>query len=63
MWISSGGWVPLPAQARAHGEAGQRERARQLISDALSSYRELGMQPWADKADELERTNSHGPRG
>jgi hypothetical protein len=36
-----------------HGEARQRERARQLSFEALSSYRELGMQPWADKADEL----------
>jgi tetratricopeptide (TPR) repeat protein len=36
-----------------HGEARQRERARELISEAQSSYRELGMKPWMDKADEL----------
>jgi eukaryotic-like serine/threonine-protein kinase len=46
-----------------HGEAGQRERARQLISEALRSYRELGMQPWADKAHERRATGLGGPAG
>ena len=50
------------AMVLIHGEAGQRERARRLIREAQSSYHELGMQPWADKAGEPERTNAQQRR-
>ena len=36
-------------------EPGRRERARALIREAVNSYRELGMQYWADEASELEQ--------
>jgi tetratricopeptide (TPR) repeat protein len=39
----------------ARGEAGDRKRARELIREALTTYRELGMNSWADKAAELEQ--------
>jgi uncharacterized protein HemY len=45
------------------GEAGPRKRAQQLIGEAVSSYHELGMRTWADKAGELKRMTSQGPRG
>jgi DNA-binding SARP family transcriptional activator len=36
--------------------AGDRARGTELIGEALATYRELGMQSWAEKASELEQT-------
>ena len=47
----------------AHRHDVRTQMRIRLIRDALSSYNELGMRPWADKARELERTKSEGPRG
>jgi tetratricopeptide (TPR) repeat protein len=37
-------------------EAGDSARGTELIGEALATYRELGMQSWADMASELEQT-------
>jgi tetratricopeptide (TPR) repeat protein len=66
--MSSRPWVAhtqhdYAAMLLMQGEAGPRKRAQQLIGEAVSSYHELGMRTWADKAGELKRTRSQGPRG
>jgi tetratricopeptide (TPR) repeat protein len=38
----------------ARDDAGDPQRALELIGDALATYRELGMESWAEKALELE---------
>jgi DNA-binding SARP family transcriptional activator len=38
------------------GDVGDRGRALELVGDALATYRELGMESWAEKASELEQT-------
>jgi hypothetical protein len=45
----------------ARNEAGDRKRARELIRQALTTYRELGMQNWADNASELEQALRAAP--
>ena len=39
----------------------RRDRAGELIHEALASYRDLGMEPWEDKAGELERALQTAP--
>jgi hypothetical protein len=39
----------------ARDETTDRERALELSANALTTYRELGMNSWADAASELER--------
>ena len=38
------------AMLRARGDAGDSHRAKTLLDDALTTYRELGMDTWADRA-------------
>ncbi len=40
----------------ARDDSGDRERAHELIADALAIYRELGMAGWAQAASDLRRT-------
>jgi hypothetical protein len=40
----------------SRNEHGDRERALELIGEALTTYRELGMESWARSATELEQT-------
>jgi DNA-binding SARP family transcriptional activator len=49
------------AMLLARNEAGDRKRARELIRQALTTYRELGMQNWADDASELEQALRAAP--
>jgi DNA-binding SARP family transcriptional activator len=37
----------------ARGEPGDKERARELLAECASAYRELGMKPWAEAASGL----------
>ena len=37
-------------------ERGDRERARELIAKAVTTYRELSMESWASRAAALEQT-------
>jgi tetratricopeptide (TPR) repeat protein len=39
----------------ARDEASDRERARELIAEALTTYRDLGMDGWTEAASEFER--------
>jgi DNA-binding SARP family transcriptional activator len=41
------------AMLLARGNAGDSQRAKTLLEDALKSYRELGMDTWADRAEPL----------
>jgi len=45
----------------ARGEASDRERALELIAGTLTTYLELGMESWAEKASELERALQVSP--
>jgi DNA-binding SARP family transcriptional activator/tetratricopeptide (TPR) repeat protein len=45
----------------ARDEAGDRERALELIGEALATYRELGMESWAANASELEHALRAAP--
>ena len=54
-------WVAHTQQDYAHmlldrDEVGDAARGTELIGQALTTYRELGMQSWAEKASELEQT-------
>jgi DNA-binding SARP family transcriptional activator len=42
------------AMLLARDERGDREQARELVREALATYRELGMHTWAKKADATE---------
>jgi DNA-binding SARP family transcriptional activator len=44
------------AMLQARDGPGDRQRARRLIGEALTSYRELGMHTWADTASKLEQS-------
>jgi hypothetical protein len=48
----------------ARNHAGDRERALELIEDALATYRELGMDDWAQRASacKLAPHGAHAPR-
>jgi hypothetical protein len=35
----------------ARSQSGDRARARDLLATALETYRELGMEPWAERAE------------
>jgi tetratricopeptide (TPR) repeat protein len=43
----------LAAMLLARAETGDGDRARALIDDAVGTYRELGMDPWAARAETL----------
>jgi uncharacterized protein HemY len=43
----------LAAMLLARGAAGDAERARTLLEDVLATYRELGMDSWAARAQTL----------
>jgi tetratricopeptide (TPR) repeat protein len=43
----------LAAMLLARGEAGDGERARELLAEATATYRELGMESWAARAAAL----------
>jgi tetratricopeptide (TPR) repeat protein len=45
----------------ARNASADRERALELIAAALTTYRELGMESWAEKASELERPLQASP--
>ena len=49
---------------RDRDEASDRARATELIGKALATYRELGMQSWAEKASELQQSpeSAQAPR-
>ena len=49
------------AMLLTRNEAGDRKRARELIREALTMYRELGMKNWADNASELEQALQAAP--
>jgi tetratricopeptide (TPR) repeat protein len=36
---------------KGRGAPGDRERARELLTDAIGNYRELGMEPWAQRTE------------
>jgi hypothetical protein len=59
-------WVAHTQHDYAHmlldrDEAGDSARGTELIGQALATYRELGMQSWAEKASELEQTLRGAP--
>ena len=43
----------LAGMLLARGSAGDSQRARMLIDEALATYRELGMDAWAARAETL----------
>jgi hypothetical protein len=45
----------LAAMLLARGGAGDAERAGALLDEALSTYRELGMDAWVGRAEALAR--------
>jgi hypothetical protein len=45
--------LELAAMLLARGAAGDPERARALLDDALATYRELGMDSWAARGEAL----------
>jgi hypothetical protein len=47
----------------ARGESTGRQKALELIADANTGYRELGMESWAERASELERALHISPAG
>ena len=47
----------------SRNERGDRERALELIGEALTTYRELGMESWATSASELDHTTRSAPVG
>jgi tetratricopeptide (TPR) repeat protein len=49
------------AMLSARDDPGDRDRAGELIHEALASYRDLGIEPWEDKAGELERALQTAP--
>ena len=58
--IGARGWLAHSQDdyARALLAAGDRDRGLELIGEAVTAYRALGMESWAEDASELERTAS-----